>query len=347
MGMREAIIATMILGLPAVAAADAKKPAKAPAKTAAKPAAEKPDPAAPGGDAKAGDADAKADGSAAEPEQQMPPHVVGPKHIELGNSASIDLPAGMIMFERAVAQELLRKAGEPADNIIGIIFKPDSTWHVSLGYGDSGYIDDSDADDLDAKELLASYKQGTEEQNKVRKSLGKPELIIDSWSEAPRYEKAAHHLAWGINAHAVDGKVINFVTRILGRNGFISVTLIDEPERIEASKKDALPVMAATHFNPGAMYADHVSSDRSSGIGLKGLVLGGAGVAVASKLGLLAKLGAILVALKKGIILVFVAIAAAFKKLFRRKKDEPVSQSGGDGSGWPPSGNPPDGMNQG
>lgn len=302
--------------------------------------AEKPDPAAPG------DGDARADGSAAEPEEQMPPHVVGPKHVELGNSASIDLPAGMIMFERAVAQDLLRKAGEPADNIIGIIFKPDSTWHVSLGYGDSGYIDDSDADDLDAKELLESYKQGTEEQNKVRKSLGKPELIIDSWSEAPRYEKAVHHLAWGINAHAVDGKVINFITRILGRNGFISVTLIDEPERIEASKKDALPVMVATHFNAGATYADHASSDRSSGIGLRGLVLGGAGVAVASKLGLLAKLGAVLVALKKGVILIFVAIAAGFKRLFRRKKDEPVSQ-GGDGSGWPPSGNPPDGMNQG
>jgi uncharacterized membrane-anchored protein len=345
MGLREAIIATVIMGLPAVAAAEAKQPAKPPAKTAGGAKAEKPDPASSADAAKPDDADAKAEGSGAEPEQTMPAHLVGPKHVELGSNASIDLPDGMIMYERAVAQELLRKGGEPADNIVAIVFKPESDWHVSIGYADSGYIDDSDADDLDAKELLDSYKKGTEEQNKVRKSLGRAELIIDSWSEAPRYEKQVHHLAWGINAHAVDGKVINFITRILGRNGFISVTLVDEPDRIEASKKEALPIVAGTRFNAGATYADHASSDRSSGIGLRGLVLGGAGVAVASKLGLFAKL---LLVFKKGIILLVAGIAALFRVIFRRKKatPDPVTQAG-DGSGWPPSGSPPDGSNQG
>ncbi|HEY6173419.1 MAG TPA: DUF2167 domain-containing protein [Kofleriaceae bacterium] len=316
MGLREAIVTTVILGFATAAAADAKKPAKSePAKAAKKggetKAAEAPEPAAPP------DADAKAEGSDAEKEE--PPHVVGPKHIELGNSASIDLPDGMIMFERAVAQDLMRKSDENAEHIVGIVFKPESSWHVLIEYLDSGYVEDSDADDLDADDLLDSYRKGTAEQNKIRKSHGSAELLIDGWSEKPRYERTVHHLLWGLNAHASDGeKIVNYFTRVLGRNGFLSVNLIDAPERLEASKKEAAPVLQATHFNAGSTYADHVSSDRSSGIGLRGLVLGGAGVAVASKLGLFAKL---LFVFKKGFILVFAALAALFRKVFRRKRE--------------------------
>src|ERR1041385_4453496 len=113
MGLREAIVTTVILGF-------------------------------------ATGAEAKAEGSDAEKEE--PPHVVGPKHIELGNSASIDLPDGMIMFERAVAQDLMRKSDENAEHIVGIVFKPESSWHVLIEYLDSGYVEDSDADDLDRSE---------------------------------------------------------------------------------------------------------------------------------------------------------------------------------------------------
>jgi hypothetical protein len=48
-------------------------------------------------------------------------------------------------------------------------------------------------------------------------------------------------------------------------------------------------------------------------------VLGGAGVAVAAKLGLFAKLLGFLFALKKGLILVVLAIGGFFRRLLRRK----------------------------
>jgi uncharacterized membrane-anchored protein len=324
MGLRNATIATVlgtvVLGLTNAAAADEKKAeSAAPAEAEAK-----------------AEADATADANA---EAQMPPHVVGPKHVELGNNTSIDLPEGMIMFERATAQELLRKMHEPTEGVVGIVFKPESKWTVQIDYRDSGYIEDSDADDLDADDLLDSYRQGTGEQNKVRKEHGMPELTIDGWSEKPRYERAAHHLVWGIAVHSTEGKDVNFFTRILGRNGYLSIDLIDAPERLEASKKEALALLQASHFNPGSTYADHVSSDRSSGIGLRGLVIGAGGVAVASKLGLLAKLGSILVALKKGVILLLAAIGGLFAKIFRRKRDT-TSDAGGPPMS-PPDGSPP------
>src|SRR5215468_2930921 len=318
MGIREATLVTVILGMTAAATADARpaKPAKAAKPPAADPkAAESPAAAADAAPGKPGDAAAEAD-------EQIPPHVVGPRHVDLGNNTSIELPEGMVLFERAVAQDLLRKGGDPPDGVVAMVFKPGSDWHALIEYSASGYIEDSDADDLDAGELLDSYRKGTEEQNKIRKAHGSSELFIDSWSEPPRYERASHHLVWGLAAHDTDGKVINSFTRILGRNGYLSVDLIDSPERLEASKKEALPILQATHFNPGSTYADHVSSDHSSGIGLRGLVLGGAGVAVASKLGLFAKL---LLVFKKLFIVIGAAIAGLFRWLFRRK---PAGSSG-------------------
>jgi uncharacterized membrane-anchored protein len=337
MGLREATLFTVILGMTAAATADARpakpaKPAKPPAadpKAAEAKPAEQPAAAADAAPGKPGDA-------AAETDEQLPPHIVGPKHVDLGANTSIDLPDGMVLFERAVAQDLLRKSGDPPDDVVALVFKPGSDWHAFIEYTASGYIDDSDANDLDASELLESYRKGTEEQNKTRKAHGNLELFIDSWSEPPRYERASHHLVWGLLAHNAEGKVINHFTRILGRNGYLAIDLIDAPERLEASKKEALPVLQATHFDPGSTYADHVSSDRSSGIGLRGLVLGGAGVALASKLGLFAKL---LLVFKKLFIVIGAAIAGLFRWLFRRKpaaSSEPMAMG-------PPSDPPPGG----
>jgi uncharacterized membrane-anchored protein len=237
--------------------------------------------------------------------------------------------------------------GNSPEGTVALVIKPDSDWLVDIDYDDAGYIDDSDAADLDADELFESYRKGTSRQNETRKSLGQSELLIDAWSERPRYERAQRHLVWGIAGHSGEGKMINFFTRILGRNGFLSVNLIADPEQIEVAKKEALVILQATRFKPGARYEDHVSSDKSSGIGLRGLVLGGAGVAVASKLGLIAKL---LLVFKKGFILLFAAIGGLFGWLFRRKPSESlVVDAGGEPSqptGGPspePPGGPPGG----
>jgi uncharacterized membrane-anchored protein len=149
--------------------------------------------------------------------------------------------------------------------------------------------------------------------------MGIPELLIDGWSERPHYEPATHHLVWGLDAHDTESKVVNYLTRFLGRLGYLSVNLIDDPATIEASKAQALSVLTALHFDVGWRYEDHVSSDRDSGIGLKALVLGGAGVVIAKKTGILI---AVLVFLKKGIVVIVVAIGGFFRWLFRRKKDD-------------------------
>jgi uncharacterized membrane-anchored protein len=288
----------------------------------AKPAADKA--AAP--DAKAGAtaaqaAEVEADDQGDAPGAASIPHIVGPKLVDLGHHAQIDLPAGMNLIERAAAQEMLRKGGSAADDVVAAIVSASATanWIVVIEADEVGYVSDDDAGELDADEMLDQFKRGTLEQNKKRVAMGVPELFVDGWSEPPRYERATRHLVWGLNGHATDGKVVNFFTRFLGREGYLSVDLIDEPSRIEASKAEALSILTAVHFTPGFRYEDHVGSDRDSGLGLKALVLGGAGVVIAKKTGILI---AILLVLKKAFIVIIAAIGGFLKWLFGRRKRE-------------------------
>lgn len=320
-----ATVCLVVVGVSGAAVAGKDKAAPPKPEAAA---AEAPDPKA----ASANEASPDAD------KEPTIPHIVGPKHVELGHNASIDLPEGMILIERKAAQELMRQGGNSAEAVVALIAPraEGPTWHVVIEAEDVGYVDDDDANDIDASDMLDEFKKGTIEQNKLRKEKGVPELFVDRWSEPPRYERAQHHLVWGLAVHDSDGPAVNFFTRLLGREGYLSVDLIDDPGKIESSKGQALSVLTAVHFAAGSRYEDHASSDKSSGMGLKALMLGGAGLLIAKKTGLLV---VILLGLKKGLIVVVAAIGGFFKWLFRRKSSTSSETPPSDG---PPPSSPPD-----
>ena len=283
-----------------------------------------------------------AEGSAAEEAPTDPfadnPQIHGPKLYDLGHNAEIDIPAGMRLFEQATAADMIKKGGGSAEGTIAVVMPEfgHGEWVVIIDANDEGYVNDSDADQLDANEMLQDFKTGTAEQNKKRVAMGIPALEIDGWSNPPAYDKAKHHLVWGLNAHDTSGKVVNFFTRFLGRSGYLSLNLIDDAATIEASKVQALAVLQATRFKPGFTYENHASGDKDSHTGLKALVIGGGALLVAKKTGLLVLL---LVFLKKGFIVVIAAIGGFFKWITGRgkKPDDHLSMN------LPPNDPPPPG----
>lgn len=320
----------VIMAMSGAAEAKDRSPAKAAKAAKAEPVEAEPPPVA--------------EAEAAAPAEPETPRILGPKQVDLGHHAQLDLPEGMMLIEAQAAQELMRKMGNGTDGVVALVLpQSDATWLVVIEADDVGYISDSDADELDAGTMLDQFKQGTAAQNKQRVAAGTSELFVDGWSQAPRYDAAAHHLVWGLNGHDKDSKIINFFTRILGRNGYLSVNLIDDPATIEQSKAEALAVLTALHFGPGFRYEDHADGDHDSGIGLKTLVLGGTAVVLAKKGGILI---AILLALKKGFVVIAIALGAFFKRLFGRKKqDEEIHLA----TTTPPAGAapPPDGDGDG
>ncbi|MGN6110567.1 MAG: DUF2167 domain-containing protein [Kofleriaceae bacterium] len=318
MSRRWGVVTMLVLAMAGTAVAEKAKADK-PAKSAK--AAPAPAPAAP-------PAEAEAPEEAAAPEEPGMPHIKGPQRVELGHRIEIDVPEGAVLFEREQARQLLRMdaPGDNFDDVLGMVIRPDKNWLVVIEYDDIGHVSDDDADHLDADELLESYRRATSQQNAKRREHGISELFVDGWSERPRYDRAARHLVWGLRAHSVEGPVINFFTRILGRGGVASLNLVDDASVIEQSKAEAQDVLSAVRFKEGARYEDFREGDRSSGIGLRGLVLGGAGIATvkAAKAGIFVTL---LVALKKGFAFILVGIAGLFKWMFGRKKRPEVAEA--------------------
>jgi uncharacterized membrane-anchored protein len=246
---------------------------------------------------------------------------IGPGDIELGHDLHLALPEGFAFFEREQASEILESMGNFGnDDVLGMIVSVDESkgYFVVIEYFDPGWVDDKES--LDADEILSALREGQRVANQERKARGFQALTLDGWAENPRYERALHHLVWAIRVSDSEGASINVSTRILGRRGFVSLDLVTDPATLDEDKADITALLSATTFAPGARYEDYDSeTDKSSGLGIGALIAGGA---IATKVGIFAKIGkfflVIMLALKKFFIVIAAAIGVGIKKLFGR-----------------------------
>ncbi len=268
--------------------------------------------------------------------------IVGPQKVDLGHGLEIDLPESFLYLEPVQAGKLMESLGNLNNkDLLGLIAQPDSSWLVTVRYVEDGYVRDDEAEKMDADEILKTIKDGTDEANKEREAKGFKALHVMGWSEPPRYARDRHHLVWGIRGKSEEDpeEVVNYNTRVLGRAGFASLNLIDSSSKIEASKPAVATLLAATHYKPGSRYEDFDSKkDKVAEYGLAALVVGGAGAVALKvlKVGLIAKFAgkilALLIALKKAVILVVIAIFTFFKKLLglSKKRASAVEQHPGE-----------------
>jgi uncharacterized membrane-anchored protein len=185
-------------------------------------------------------------------------------------------------------------------------------------YHDVGYVKDDDKDKIDADALLKNITEGTEQANKVRKERGIPGLHVVGWEEKPNYDPVTHNFQWALLARNDDGsEVVNYNLRLLGRGGYMSVTLVEDPKKLAFSKPKMKAVLAGFAYNQGSRYAEWRSGDKIAEYGLAALVAGGAGVA-AAKLGLFALLAKFLAKAGKAIVLLIVGIGAAIKRAWEK-----------------------------
>jgi uncharacterized membrane-anchored protein len=248
----------------------------------------------------------------------------GPTDVELAGQAVLHLPAGRLFVPQPQAGKLLNAMGNPGQDprLQGVVFPgDDGGWFAVLRYEDAGHVKDDDAKDWNADDLLKSYKDGTEANNKERKQMGVPELEILGWAEKPAYDAATHRLAWAMSSrHKGDAagapQGVNYNTYALGREGYFSVNLVTALAELPQHKPAAHDLLAALQYKPGRAYADYdQGTDRNAEYGLAALVVGVA----AKKLGFLALAAAFFAKFAK-VILVGLALAGgAVAKFWRRK----------------------------
>ncbi|MNV16799.1 hypothetical protein D3C71_1075680 [compost metagenome] len=249
----------------------------------------------------------------------------GPTEVKLGDQATVKLPQNMFFVPRLQAERLMQAYGNGKDpSLLGVVMpkSDEDDWVITVNFDKAGYIKDDDAKNWNVGELLDSLREGTEASNEERKKRGFPELTVDGWVEAPKYDSNTQRLVWSVaakhkGAGADEDPTVNYNTYALGRDGYITLDLITQKGRVPMDKSAVLKLLDNLQYVDGKRYADFdASSDKVAEYGLAALV---AGVA-AKKLGLFAVIAAFLAKFAKVGILAAAALGGGLWKRLRGKK---------------------------
>jgi uncharacterized membrane-anchored protein len=252
-----------------------------------------------------------------------------------GGMARLDLPQGFRYLDPADAKKVVVDLwGNPpqsAKDLLGMVVPAGedlvsgNSWAIVLTFKEDGYISDKDADKIDYNDLLAQLKEGSKQSNEARQAAGYGSMELTGWAVAPRYDKDCKVLYWAkrFDIPESDEDTLNYDVRVLGRRGVLSLNGIAGIGRVNDIEAVTPAIVSMVQFNDGHRYADfNPKTDKEADYSLAGLVLGGAVAAkVAAKAGLLAKLGAILLAGKKFVVIAVIGVAALLKKFFGRRSE--------------------------
>jgi len=250
----------------------------------------------------------------------------GPAKVGIGGHAEIQVPEGFAYTGASGAQKLLELMHNPTSGTeLGILTDKDLDIFVLFEFEDIGYVKDAEKEKLDGDDILKSIREGNESSNEARKERGWPAITIVGWHTAPFYNRETNNLEWCIKGESEGHPIVNYNTRILGRQGVMSANLMVDPEKLDATLPVVKKLLGGYAFVEGKRYSQYVSGDKIAKYGLSALVVGGA-VGLAAKTGLLAKLALMLGKLWKAIILGIIGIGVGIKKfLFGRKETPPDS----------------------
>jgi len=198
-------------------------------------------------------------------------------------------------------------------------------WVVTIDYSEDGYVKDNDASKINYDDLLKKMQKGIAANNKTREEHGYPAITLVGWAAPPHYDAATHKLYWAKQLKFGDepSDTLNYSIRMLGRKGVLELNAVASIDQLSEIDRQTPQILGMVDFKEGSRYADFDPKvDKVAKYGIATLVAGGA-LAAAAKLGLLKGLWVFILAAKKFIIIAIVAIAAFFKKLFKRDGGSP------------------------
>jgi uncharacterized membrane-anchored protein len=239
--------------------------------------------------------------------------------------ATLALPGGYRYLGSAETDRVLQFWGNPPDpDTEGMIVPPgpgpveEGGWAVVITYADDGHVDDSDAATIDYDEILASMRGDIVEENAERERLQLETFELIGWAEPPHYDRATHKLYWAkaLQFSDTEGRTLNYAVRVLGREGVLELNAVAQADQIEVVTPEMARMLAFSEFTAGNRYADYrPGKDRSSGYGIAAVV---AGTAFAAKAAGSKGFVAVLLAAKKLLLVIAVAIAGFFKAMWSR-----------------------------
>ena len=266
----------------------------------------------------------------------------GPGTISLGHQVELALPDGYQFLGLPHAEAVMTQLGDSYnEDLLGIVIAGPKAGEVgasdedgvliTLRYDPGGYVRDVGA--LDGEAILRAIRAAEPAHNAARQRAGSPPVHAEGWQHAPHYDRTKHVLTWGLLSSSPDDegrteRTVHYNTRVLGRQGYVSISLATDASLIERHAPAASALLAAVSFRSGMGYEDFdAATDPVAAYALPGLVLAGVGLGAAklAPQGGLAQLGKLLLSTvlagKTWLALLVVMAAAAARKLWARRTD--------------------------
>ncbi len=236
--------------------------------------------------------------------------VKAPSVAQLDNRATIKLSGNLLFLNKEDTNKFLQANGNLPQYSSFTLADGRSNWFAILRFVDDGYVKDDEK--IDASALLKKLKEDNAAANEERRKKGVPELFLEDWYFAPRYDTESKRLEWGTRLRSSDSSepTINVTTKILGRHGYYSVILVSSPQTMEADMREFKAALGKVEYASGEKYSEWREGDKVAAYGLGALVLGGA-AAVATKKGGLKLIG---IAIFAGLAAMWAFIKRFFKK---------------------------------
>jgi len=248
--------------------------------------------------------------------------------------ATLDLGEKYLFYGPEDAERILVEAwGNPpeeASGVLGLVMPSGTTpfsdaWGAVVTFEASGYVEDDDARDADYDAMMAQMQEAAITANEERRAAGFSAVNIVGWAQVPRYDSVAHSVVWAREL-AFEGEGVNSLNydlRTLGRTGVLSINLVATMPELGKIRTVADDFAQLAAFDQGARYDDfNAATDESAGYGIAGLVAGGAGLAVAKKLGVLAILLKFIKPILFGLIVLLGAFGGRIRRWFGRREEE-------------------------
>lgn len=243
---------------------------------------------------------------------------IGPRDVAIGAQATLKIPKGYAFLDAANTKQFMELNQNISSGEQYILAPESLAWFAVFHFDPVGYVKDDEA--VNADDILASVKRGTEQSNEERRRRGWSTLSIEGWRFPPQYDKQTKLLEWALLAKSGkdNSEVINYNTRLLGRNGVMEVVLVASPANLDAAIADLKHTLVGYDYAPGEKYAEFKKGDRVAEFGLAALIAGGA-AAVAAKKGFFAVIATFFAAAWKFIAIAAVGAFAWIKSIFKRK----------------------------
>lgn len=243
---------------------------------------------------------------------------IGPKKENIANVATLNTIKDEGFLDPTNADKFLEFTGNLTNGSTNILVAPDDSWWATFNFDASGYVKDDEKIDADA--LLKQLKDSDAPSNEERTRLGLPKLYTVGWAVPPHYDNQTKRLEWALKVRSEDNsETINYTTRILGRTGVTSVTLVSDEEHLTHNIDEFKESLKGFDYNFGEKYAEYREGDKVAGYGLAALIAGGAAV-VATKKGFWAVIAAFFAAAWKFIAVGVVALGGWIGSIFKRNK---------------------------